>query len=277
MSNEVTTRAPIRRSSGGGEIKSESSRYSAPAAGCAARVLLTLARSPIPLPIAELARETGSSKSLTFRVLRELEEVDLVTSAGGRGYHLAHGVLEFTGAIGKLGEPEELTDILRELSQESGQTVNFGVLSGFDVLITAKQQPEQALVSVTYVGARVPANCSALGKVLLAELDTTEIERVVPRSLPSLTSRSITDRTEFLREVDESRTAGFAVDLEGAILGRFAIAVPVTLPGYKKRAGLAVTGSMDDYAPEYVEQLHTALSRSARRLTRARVSGAESL
>lgn len=251
-----------------------SSRYSAPAAACAANVLLALARSARPLSIAELARETRSSKSLTFRVIRELENVDLVASSGGRGYHIGHGVLEFASAIQRLGEPEELRDILRDLSEETQQTVNFGVLSDFDVLITAKQQPEQALVSVTYVGARVPANCSALGKALLADLGPRELERVMPETLPSLTSKSVVDRPTLLRELDAVRTEGIAIDLEGAILGRFAIAVSVNVPEYDRHAGLAVTGSMDDYAPDYVRDLHAALVRSALRVSRARVSGA---
>lgn len=246
------------------------SKYSAPAASCAARVLLTLARSPQPLAIAELARETASSKSLTFRVLRELEAADLVASPGGRGYQLAHGMLEFKGVIDRLGEPEELKDVLRELSQETHQTVNFGTLSGFDVLITAKEQPAQALVSVTYVGARVPANCSALGKALLADLTPAELERVVPQELPALTSRSVTDRAELMREVEAARSEGLAIDLEGAILGRFAMAVPVTVPGSDKRWALAVTGSMDDHAPGYEKELHSALVRSAQRISRAR-------
>lgn len=245
------------------------SKYSAPAASCAARVLLTLARSPRPLAIAELARETGSSKSLTFRVLRELESTNLVSNPGGRGYQLAHGMLEFKGVIDRLGEPEELKDILRALSHETQQTVNFGMLSGFDVMITAKQQPVQAVVSVTYVGARVPANCSALGKALLASLPPAELERVLPEQLPALTSRSVTDRAELLREVESARSEGFAIDLEGAILGRFAIAVPVAFPESDERWGLAVTGSMDDHAPEYVMELHAALVRSAQRISRA--------
>lgn len=249
------------------------SKYAAPAAACAARLLLVLARNPSGLSLAELARETGNSRSLTFRVVHELEALDFVRSADGQGYQLAHAVLEFAEPIARLAPDKELELILRDLSDETAQTVNFGILREFDVLITAKQQPAQALVSVTYVGARIPANCSALGKALLAQLSPEQLETRIPSTLTALTSKSTTDRSQLAEETSRARNLGFATDLEGAILGRFAIAVPVRMGPSSPTAALAVTGSMDDYSKDHEAVLHQALLRAAQRIERAAARG----
>lgn len=246
------------------------SQYSAPAAACAAQILVLLARSSEPQSIADMARETQSTKSLAFRVIRELERADLVHKQPDQRYQLGLASLELGAAVVARSDQAETTrEALRSLSQETGQTVNLGVLRDFDVLFVMKQDAPSAVVTISYVGRRLPANCSALGRVLLSQLSTEDLLARLPDPLPRLTSKSPTDRDSFLEEVRQAHTHGFGTDYESAILGRAAIAVPITLPQLPGvPAALAVSASLDDLQDGH-EHLLEALQRTRARIERA--------
>ena len=71
--------------------------YAAPAAACAAEVLLALAKAPEPLSMSALAKMTGRTKSLVFRVIRELEVTDCVRVSEDGRYSLGISALELGG------------------------------------------------------------------------------------------------------------------------------------------------------------------------------------
>lgn len=223
--------------------------YSAPAAACAAGMLRLLARVHRPQSLAAISRELKCTKSLAFRVVRELEEAELVMKIGSDGYQLGLAALELGAAVAlRSGHAESTREILRELAAEANATANIGVLRDFDVLFVLKQEAPEFAVTVSHVGQRLPANCSALGKMLLAQLADDEIQKRAPARLPRLTSKSNADLIKMMQEVREARDAGHAVDYESAILGRCAIAIPIRMPQLGGEVGaLALTASMDDF------------------------------
>jgi DNA-binding IclR family transcriptional regulator len=102
------------------------------------------------------------------------------------------------------------------------------------------------------VGRRVPANCTAGGKMLLALLPPAELEQRLQRwnPLPRVTRRSITSRPRLLREIIAARDTGYASDEDGAIIGLSCVATGFS-SGHADGGHLAVsitapTGSLDD-------------------------------
>ena len=223
-------------------------RYTAPAAACAARMLTLLASAQGPQTLAEITRGIGSTKSLAFRVARELEEAELVMK-DGRGYQLGLGALELAAAVATRSEfSESLREVLKDLAGATGETVNVGVLREADVLIVMKQMAQDRVVTITHVGQRLPANCTALGKALLSGLSDGDIRKRLPKTLPALTPKSITDVDDLLGDIRTARQRGHAVDREGSILGRCALAILVDLPQLgPDPAALAVTASVDRF------------------------------
>ena len=76
--------------------------YSAPAAACAAEVLHALRTSDGPVTLAQLERQLPRSKSLIFRVLRELEAREFVMRDHAGGFRL--GIEAFEMATAYLGQ-----------------------------------------------------------------------------------------------------------------------------------------------------------------------------
>jgi DNA-binding IclR family transcriptional regulator len=77
-------------------------------------------------------------------------------------------------------------------------------------------------------GSRNPAYATAVGKVLLAELEDDAIEALAERhGLPQLTPSTITTAAELLEQVHGVRAQGYALNSEEAYPGIGAIATVV--------------------------------------------------
>jgi len=200
--------------------------YSAPAAACAAEVLHALKSSDAPLTLAQLERLLPRSKSLIFRVLRELESHELVMRDGLGRFRLGIEAFEMaTAYLSQWAFADVVRQTLEQLADETGDTVNLGVLRGGEVLYLMKFQGASSYVTISRVGGRVPANCVAIGKALLAKLDDSDVQRRFTEPLPQMTERSVRTMDGLLGELRAVRRDGHAIDREQAALGRCAVAV----------------------------------------------------
>lgn len=200
--------------------------YSAPAAACAAEVLHALKSSDAPLTLAQMERILPRSKSLIFRVLRELEVHELVMRDSVGRFRLGIEAFEMaTAYLHQWAFADVVRQTLEQLAQETGDTVNLGVLRGGEVLYLMKFQGASTYVTISRVGGRVPANCVAIGKALLAELSDAEVRSRFTEPLPQMTERSVKTIDGLLGELRTARRDGYAIDREQAALGRCAVAM----------------------------------------------------
>lgn len=204
--------------------------YSAPAAACAVEVLSLLARHS-PLGLAELQQRLSRSKSLVFRVLRELHEHDYVDRDHAGRYRLGLAAVEIGAGYLERSDPRGIVHrLLRELADDEDVTVNVGVLDGSEVVYTMKFDAPSGYFTISKVGGRVPANCVALGKALLAQLSDAEVTARFSGGLRQMTSRSISTIDDLLGELRSVRSTGYATDHEEAALGRQTLALRLEAP-----------------------------------------------
>lgn len=222
-------------------------RYRAPAAECAARILLCLGEHGRPLSLADLARSLRSSKSLIFRVLRELESREFVERVEEGLYWLGIQVLNTGASYVSNADYAHISGvILSDLARDTGEETWLGILQGADVINLMGYSDGSSLATASYVGARLPASCTAQGKALLAELPDRDIEALFHGPLPTPTSRSIASVRQLLRECVATRRRGYAVNEEETILGSASLALATALPGTGGvSAALSVSMSVD--------------------------------
>ena len=201
-------------------------KYNAPAAACAAEILLCLAVSPEAMPMSAIASQIGRTKSLVFRVLKELESRDCVRDVGNGRYWLGISCLELGGSfISQSDYTSTARDVLQQLSPDTRETVALATLRGNEVLYLEKWQGEYSVVTFTHVGRRLPAGCTALGKALLAEMDHEEIDRLYEEEpLPTLTMNSISSKAELIEDLEATRLRGYSVEHNESLTGRACIA-----------------------------------------------------
>jgi DNA-binding IclR family transcriptional regulator len=164
----------------------------------------------------EIGKKLELYPSTTHRILDTLKHWGYVEQEpDNQKYRLGLKVLELGMAkLQQIDLVREATPYLKELVNQCNETAHLGVLEEEDVLYLAKVESSQTIRMCSYVGKRAPLHCTALGKVLLAYLPEEEIKKILDkRELPRLTEKTITDKKELEKELNEVKKQGFALDI----------------------------------------------------------------
>lgn len=224
------------------------------------------------LGVSELARRAQLSKSTAFRVLGMLERNGVVERIGtnyrlgARLHHLGLSVY----APGHERIRDLLIPFLTDLYEHTHETVHLATLHGSEVIYLAKLYGHRPVPSPSRVGGRMPAHCTAVGKVLLA-YDADAATEALANPLRSFTGHTITDPRALAAELDRIRRAGIAFDDEESQPGLSCVAVPVRDPGGRPVAALSVagvTGRID--AQRHARTLRRVAAAAAQAVTHAR-------
>jgi len=232
------------------------------------------------LGVTELSRRLGLHKNNVFRLLATLEERGYVEQVADR-YRLSVRCLELGHAFVRGRRLlREAQPILERLAWDAGEAVHLGVLSEFDVVHLAGEQPDQLLLAGLRVGRRLPAHCTALGKVLLAfasepTREAYDRERASPGRLAARTPATLVDRDKLFEHLRGVAVQGFALDLEECERGVACAAAPVLDGTGRLVAAVSASGPVTrldegallrDVAPRVVaaaERLSFLLGRAA--------------
>jgi DNA-binding IclR family transcriptional regulator len=194
------------------------------------RVLQLLAESPQrAYSLSEIAQLLAIPKSTAFNICGALTEGQLMRRVRD-GFQLGRGLLELGSAYAaSVNLVAEFYDVCREAPPDLGAVIQLAVLDeDLQAVYLAHQDCGSGLRLGLggMVGRRVPANCTAGGKMLLALLPPAELEERLGRwsTLPRVTRRSVTSRPRLLREVVVARETGYAFDTDGAIVGLTCVA-----------------------------------------------------
>lgn len=178
------------------------------------------------LTLAQIARHSGLPKSTVHRVLAMLVDLGAVEQAGG-GYQV--GLRMFSlGALPREAALREAAMVhLEELHRVTGQTLHLAILRGADVVYLEKLRSRNGIATPTMIGDRFPANCTAVGKALLAFSGAAVVSGALEAPLRRLTAGSVASAGLLRRQLDEIRAAGHAIDREESVPGLACVAVPV--------------------------------------------------
>jgi len=194
------------------------------------RVLQLLAESPQrAYALSEIAQLLGIPKSTAFNICGALAEGQLLRRVRD-GFQLGRGLLELGSAYASsVNVVAEFYDVCRDAPPDLGAVIQLAVLDeDLQAVYLAHQDCGSGLRLGLggMVGRRVPANCTAGGKMLLALLPPGELAERMRRwdQLPRVTRRSVTSRSRLLREIGAARQTGYAYDEDGAIIGLTCVA-----------------------------------------------------
>jgi DNA-binding IclR family transcriptional regulator len=239
-----------------GEAREAGARAVVPALDRGMRVLHLLAEAPQrAYSLSEIAQLLAIPKSTAFNICGALTEGQLLRRARD-GFQLGRGLLELGSAYASsVNVVAEFYDVCREAPPDLGAVIQLAVLDeDLQAVYLAHQDCDSGLRLGLggMVGRRVPANCTAGGKVLLALLPPGELEERMRQwnPLPRATRRSVTSRPRLLREIAAARETGYAFDEDGAIIGLTCVATGFST-GHADGGRLAVsittpTDSLDD-------------------------------
>ena len=161
----------------------------------------------------DIAGDVGIPLTTAWRLARTLEMRDFLLQGARGHYHAGPALLAMTDRISAQKTVAGVArPILARLARRFRCVAHFGVLEQDMVTYLVRESSAPSSVP-TKQGSQLEAYCSAIGKVLLADLGP-EVRKDYLGSGPliALTERTITNRNRLSAELDHIVSVGFAID-----------------------------------------------------------------
>jgi IclR family pca regulon transcriptional regulator len=180
------------------------------------------------MTLADIAKRVTLPRATVRRSLITLETLGYVES-DGRNFSLSPKVLALGNSyLASSPFPRTIQPMLERLAEAIGESCWAAILDEDDVLLVAGAKSNRMLSAGLRVGSRLPAFCSAFGRVMLAGLADEKIDEYLTRHIPRrYTSRTVIDSNAVRRCVMEARANGYAIADGEVELGLCSLAVPV--------------------------------------------------
>ncbi|MBM4308705.1 MAG: IclR family transcriptional regulator [Deltaproteobacteria bacterium] len=202
------------------------------------------------LGITQISRELSLHKGTVQGLVRTLTNAGFLRQNGAtRRYQLGLKIYEL-GVIlaGGLEINQKASAPAHKLARQTQHLVRIAIQDGDSALVTLDAYPTPQRFLTWQFGPRSPLYCTALGKTLLAYLSRQEVEGYLKRvKLIPYTPHTITKKDKFLRELEETRKRGYAINREENLLTRAAIGVPIFGGGKCPVASMCLVGN-----PRYI-------------------------
>jgi IclR family transcriptional regulator, acetate operon repressor len=232
-------------------------------------VLEAIAAADGPLGLVELMDATGLPKPTVHRIVGQLLDAGLLLrEAEGKRYAPGPRLASLgLAALTHVAWRAPRHAILKTLVAEIGETCNLTLLDGTEVVYLDRVEAAWPLRLHFQTGSRVPAHCSASGKLLLALLPSRERKHIL-EALPFSyhTAHTITRRRDLEAALKRIRSERLSTDNEEYLDGTVCVAVPVESDKRRVAAALAVHAPTSRMTLKQALQCVPALRRAAARL-----------
>lgn len=209
------------------------------------------------MTLSEIAGAIGTNTTTATRLCHTLQEKGFIERDKNRKFRLTLEVLTIGySAICGLEWREIADRYLQPFFERIGENVNLAVLQDTDVLQLIRHNNQEHLTFSLRIGMKLPAYCTAQGKVLLAMGPPNITEPILKKlQFRSLTPHTITSMEKFRQELEKIRRKGYAVSREEFSVGDCAVAAPVLNKRKFAVAGINVAVSTQNYSIEDAERI----------------------
>jgi len=189
------------------------------------------------MTISQLSLKTGLSRAAVRRCLYTLQKLGYAGTDDNRHFYLRPHVLALGHSyISSMPLSSSAQPVLEHTSKLLHESCSIATLDGVDVIYVARASVTRIMSIDLRVGSRLPAYCTSMGRVLLANLPAEELERLLPSieftQRTERTVRSMEKLRQILRQVQRN---GYAIVDQELELGLRSMAVPI-----RNAAGTAV-------------------------------------
>jgi IclR family transcriptional regulator, acetate operon repressor len=229
-------------------------------------LLEVVARKDRPFTLQAMAEETGLPKPTVHRMLAQLETAGILQRDGnGRHYSTGQRLLRLAETLLLNSTTQGARHaVLRQLVDEIGESCNLTSFSGGEVLYLDRVETAAPLRFYLHPGSRVPAHCSATGKLFLSQMPSAQRRRLLEAvPLEKFTANTLTDSALLDAELEQVRTQGFAFDSEEFLPGLLCLGVLVPTPRGQSNMGIAVQAPVMRFSKERALSFLPTLRRAA--------------
>lgn len=226
-------------------------------------VIKSFSRERPALTLSEIADLAGLTRAAARRFLITLRDLGYVGS-DGRLFSLRPRILELGYSyLSSLPVWEVAKPHLEELADKVRETTSASVLDGTDIVFVARVETKRIMAMTLGVGSRLPAWATAMGRVLLADMSSAQLDEYFTKvRLEQLSARTVTDEAELRGIIEQARIQGWTLVDQEVEEGVRSLAVPIRTPDGRAAAALTVCSHafrvsaeriMDEFLPLVLE------------------------
>ena len=194
------------------------------------------------LSVSQLSTKTGFSRAAVRRCLYTLSKLGFAGSDDGRHFFLRPRILALGHSfISSMPLAAAAQPVLEHVSRILHESCSIATLDGADIVYVARASVTRIMAIDLGVGSRLPAFCTSMGRVLLANLPAGEIELFLQQvEFTRYTDRTVASADKLLLVLRQVLRNGYAIVDQELELGLRSMAVPIKSPHGRVVAALNV-------------------------------------
>ena len=219
--------------------------------------------------LSEVAAATGLTRASARRILLTLQTLGYV-GRDGKLFSLTPRILDLGFAyLSSMPIWNRAEPVMEALVREVQESCSAAVLDATDIVYVLRV-PTQKIMRINLgVGSRLPAWCTSMGRLLLADLPEEDAAaRIAASTLEPYTKHTLTDPDAILAKVQQARRQGWCVVNQELEEGLISIAAPITDRAGRMVAALNISGQANRTSAKVMQEtMLPALLQAARQVS----------
>ena len=238
------------------KVSTNKARYFVKSLGKGLRVLQIFSEASRPLTLSEIAEAMGTNNTTATRLCYTLSQLGFIHRDGQKRYQLTPKILTLGySVISGLDWQHIARHYLEKLFEEVHETVSLSMLDGQEILYVIRIRKRRYLPFDIRIGTKLPVYCTSMGKVLMA-MGSQEKTKSILNTLQfrAFTPKTITNLDSFMKELNEVKSQGYAINDEELSVANRSIAAPILdIQGWAI-AAICIAVPATDYTKKEMEE-----------------------
>lgn len=233
-------------------------------------VLLCFSSKTQELTMTQIAEQVGIHKSTVHRLLATLEVKRFVQRDPVSGiYRPGNRLLQMAFLTLARNDLREISaPYMKKLNEMHRETMTLSILDGSEVVYIAVLESPQTVKLAATPGERLPAFCTASGKVMIAYSPDNVMQEIFNQGFPEYTPYTIRTIEKMLHIITLVRERGFAYSEQEYEEGINAIAAPILDKNNQPLAAIAVAGPAYRLSVERMLEIGPSVASFAKEITK---------
>ncbi|VTU36823.1 IclR family transcriptional regulator domain-containing protein [Variovorax sp. PBL-E5] len=219
--------------------------------------------------LSEVAAATGLTRAGARRILLTLQTLGYVAS-DGKLFALTPRILDLGFAyLSSMPIWNRAEPVMEALVRQVHESCSAAVLDAADIVYVMRVPTHKIMRISLGVGSRLPAWCTSMGRLLLADLADEEIRaRIEATAREAFTKSTVTDADALFAKVMQARRQGWCLINQELEEGLVSIAAPIVDRAGRTVAALNISGQANRTGAKMMQDtMLPALLASAREIS----------
>jgi IclR family KDG regulon transcriptional repressor len=219
--------------------------------------------------VSDIAEAVGLHKATAHRILTTLLNYGFIERASnGSNYKLGVQLLDLGYRVNRrMDLRQEALPYIKQLGSTIDETIDLSVFDQGQILCVEMIPSSHALTIAASVGKRLPAYCTAGGKLFLANLPGEELAEFLQKPLLPITEFTLIDPELLRNELVTVREKGYAIDEQELELGVRAVAAPIIDHRNRIIATVSIPGPLSRLSGERIQVIIPLLLQSTQEIS----------